>query len=39
MFFNDACMKLLRDFDDEFFFTIVNQLLIVIDFKSDEDFS
>ncbi len=39
VFFNDACIKLLCDFDDEFSFAIVDRLLIVIDFENNEDSS
>jgi len=37
MFSNDACIELLRDFDDNASSTIVSRLLIVIDFADDED--
>jgi len=34
VFFNDACIKLLYNFDNKFSFTIVNQFLIVIYYAS-----
>ncbi len=36
MFLDDACIELLRGFDNNAFSTIVSRLLIVIDFANDE---